>query len=63
MGFMLSSPRERRYADLPIIVPEVKGCILQSANTILDVGGREVGARVLLVFKKHFKVYQNMNYY
>jgi len=49
-------PGERRYADLPIIVPEVKGCILQSAGyTILDVGGEEVGARVLACFQEAFQ--------
>lgn len=37
-----------RFADLPILLPQVKG-LLQSDNqmSILDVGGDEVGSRVL----------------
>lgn len=47
---------ERRYADLPIIVPEIKGCILNSPGyTVLDVGGEEIGARVLACFQDAFE--------
>jgi len=37
-----------QYADLPILLPQVKG-LLQDPNTlsVLDVGGDEVGSRVL----------------
>ncbi len=36
------------YADLPIILPQVKGAIEgHQGKTILDVGGDDVGARVL----------------
>ncbi len=39
---------EHRYADLPIIVPEIKGLIASNPGiTILDVGGEDVGAKVL----------------
>jgi hypothetical protein len=42
------SAEGHQYADLPILLPEVKG-LVQDRNTraILDVGGDEVGARVL----------------
>jgi hypothetical protein len=37
-----------RYADLPIILPEIKGAIQKYAGkVIIDVGGDEVGTRVL----------------
>jgi CheY-like chemotaxis protein len=37
-----------RYADLPIILPEIKGAIERfDGKVILDVGGDDVGARVL----------------
>lgn len=39
---------EQRHADLPIIVPEVKGVIKKSDGwVILDVGGDDAGSRVL----------------
>jgi hypothetical protein len=45
---MPRSPEGHEFADLPILLPEVKG-LVQDAGTraILDVGGDEVGARVL----------------
>ena len=47
---------ERRYADLPIIVPEIKGAISNSPGyTILDVGGEDVGARVLAYLSEAFR--------
>ncbi len=37
-----------RYADLPIILPEIKaGLINRTGTVILDVGGDDAGARVL----------------
>ncbi|NUM34441.1 MAG: hypothetical protein HUU50_07845 [Candidatus Brocadiae bacterium] len=48
---------ERRYADLPILVPEIKGLIQSpSGYTILDVGGEDTGARVLSYFQEAFQV-------
>ena len=41
-------PGELSYADTPSIVPEIKGAIEQNrGKLILDVGGDDVGARVL----------------
>ncbi len=41
-------PGDQRHADLPIIVPEIKGAIdRHEGQVILDVGGDDVGARVL----------------
>ena len=45
----MGAPRDgQQHADLPILLPEVKG-LLQDPGTlsVLDVGGDEVGARVL----------------
>lgn len=37
-----------QYADLPILMPEIKGLILDpEVNAVLDVGGDAVGSRVL----------------
>ena len=48
-GVRLIAPEgERFYADLPIIVPEVRGALRDPAQrVILDVGGDDTGARVL----------------
>lgn len=44
------------YADLPIIVPEIKGAVIeQNGYVILDVGGDDVGARVLSSLAGSFK--------
>lgn len=44
----LNPPGGYRYADLPIILPEIKGAIEQHrGKLVLDVGGDDVGARVL----------------
>jgi len=41
------------YADLPIIIPEIKGLFENPENkAIIDVGGDKVGARVLPSFGK-----------
>ncbi|MEW5984143.1 MAG: cobalamin biosynthesis protein CbiA [Acidobacteriota bacterium] len=44
-------PDDRLYADLPILVPEVRGAVGRAAaggrRVIMDVGGADVGARVL----------------
>lgn len=51
-GITLVVPQDDRfYADLPIIVPEVRGAIGRAmaggGRAIVDVGGADVGARVL----------------
>ncbi len=51
-GIQLVAPwDEFAHADLPIVVPEVRGAVGQAAaglrHVIFDVGGAEVGARVL----------------
>jgi hypothetical protein len=47
---------ERCSADLPIILPQVKGAIEnQSERVILDVGGDDVGARVMSSMADAFK--------
>jgi hypothetical protein len=41
-------PGDLRWADLPIILPEIKGMLARrTGRTVLDVGGDPVGARVL----------------
>ena len=49
LGIKPLNPRGAlEHADLPIILPEVKGAIENSDDTlILDVGGDDVGARVV----------------
>lgn len=52
LGIDLVVPgNDRLYADLPILVPEVRGAVGRAAagerRVILDVGGADVGARVL----------------
>lgn len=49
LGVVPIIPRgEQRHADLPIIVPEIRGSIdRHEGQVILDVGGDDVGARVL----------------
>lgn len=45
----------QHYADLPIILPEVKGAIEQRQGVlVLDVGGDDVGARVLSSLSESF---------
>jgi len=51
-GITLVVPQDDRfYADLPIVVPEVRGAVGRAmagqGRAILDVGGAEVGSRVL----------------
>jgi len=51
-GITLVVPQDDRfYADLPIVVPEVRGAIGRAmagrGRAILDVGGADVGSRVL----------------
>lgn len=46
---------EKVWADLPIILPEIKGTLAHPQGTVvLDVGGDDIGARVLGVFKTVF---------
>jgi hypothetical protein len=42
-------PGEQVYADLPIVVPEIKGMLVPGDDvfSLFDVGGDEVGARML----------------
>lgn len=52
----LVPPGEQLQADLPIIIPEVKGAIEQHEGyLILDVGGDDVGSRVLSSLSDAFK--------
>jgi signal recognition particle GTPase len=48
-GIRVINPEgDYQAADLPIILPEIRGAVLQGEGTlILDVGGDDVGARVL----------------
>ncbi len=47
-GIRLVAPEgDRFYADLPILVPEVRGLARGGGRVIFDVGGHDVGARVL----------------
>ncbi|HKK21690.1 MAG TPA: cobalamin biosynthesis protein CbiA [candidate division Zixibacteria bacterium] len=49
LGIRAITPKGAHFfADLPIIVPEIKGAVEEHAGkVILDVGGDDVGARVL----------------
>ncbi len=49
MGIRAIHPKGgEQYADLPIILPDIKAGIVQNSGTmVLDVGGDDVGARVL----------------
>ena len=50
---------EMHHAELPIILPEIRGVIEQPQGvTILDVGGDDDGARVLAGFAESFKDYE-----
>ena len=57
-GVRVISPHgEMGYADLPIILPEIRGVIEKSAGkVIVDVGGDDVGARVLSSMADAFMV-------
>ncbi|MEJ5165822.1 MAG: hypothetical protein WHV67_02195 [Thermoanaerobaculia bacterium] len=47
---------DRLYADLPILMPQVKSLILQKDNfLIFDVAGDPEGARVLSIFSEDIK--------
>jgi hypothetical protein len=51
-GIRLVAPQDDRfYADLPIVVPEVRGAIGRAmagqGRAVVDVGGADVGSRVL----------------
>ena len=48
-------PGGQRYADLPILLPQVRGLLQDTAvMSILDVGGDEVGSRVLSALSTSF---------
>lgn len=52
---VISPGGENFWADLPIILPEVKGHIIKSDGTlILDVGGDDMGAKVLSHLSEDF---------
>jgi hypothetical protein len=57
-GIEVIAPRDGlRHADLPIILPEIKGMIEKGrGRTVLDVGGDPVGARVLSSLAGSFDV-------
>ncbi len=52
---VIAPPGEQFHADLPIILPEIKGLLLRTDGTaVLDVGGDDAGARVLRSFAGSF---------
>lgn len=52
----LVPPGEHALADLPIIIPEIKGAIQANEGTlVLDVGGDDAGSRVLSSLANAFK--------
>jgi MinD-like ATPase involved in chromosome partitioning or flagellar assembly len=59
-GIRLLAPEgEMHHAELPIILPELRGAIEQPQGvTILDVGGDDVGARVLGSFAHFLRDYE-----
>lgn len=60
-------PKELLQADLPVLSPAVSGIIRQSGQlTVLDVGGEDVGAKVLATLAdslrgKHIRMLQVVN--
>jgi len=56
LGIRAINPKGSQfYAELPIILPEIKGAIQQHDGfVVLDVGGDDVGARVLSSFADAF---------
>jgi len=53
---VVSPGGEKFWADLPIILPEVKGLIQRGEGTlVLDIGGDDLGARVLSHLKDEFR--------
>jgi len=59
-GIRVIAPEgEMHHAELPIILPEIRGVIAQPQGvTILDVGGDDVGARVLSGLSGSFRSYE-----
>jgi hypothetical protein len=59
-GIRVIAPRgELHHAELPIILPEIRGAIERPEGvTILDVGGDEDGARVLSSLVDAFSTYE-----
>jgi len=52
-------PGEQLHAELPILVPEIKGMLQRPDGTaLLDVGGDDVGARVLASFAGSFGAHE-----
>ena len=60
VGIDVVAPQgERFFADLPIILPEIKGLFQDPQGTaIFDVGGDDVGARVLRSFEGYISNYE-----
>ena len=61
-------PSEKVSADLPILLPEVRGMLYPPPATVslFDVGGDEVGSRVLSTFRPalregHYELWQVIN--
>ncbi len=60
-------PRGFQWADLPIVLPEIKGMLDQPGSIVIfDVGGDDIGARMLssfapLVLSKRYKMLQVVN--
>jgi hypothetical protein len=56
-GIEVVAPRDDlKHADLPIILPEIKGLLEKTeGRTVLDVGGDPVGARVLSSLAESFR--------
>ncbi len=53
---MILPPEELLQADLPVLSPQVAGAIRKTGGlTILDVGGDQVGARVLAALSDAFR--------
>lgn len=49
-------PGDQQYADLPILVPEIKGILQdESVDAVLDVGGDAAGCRVLAALAASFR--------
>ena len=59
-GIRVLAPRgEMHHAELPIILPEIRGAIQHSDGvTLLDVGGDDDGARVLASLARSFGEYE-----
>jgi len=56
---VIAPPGEQVHAELPILLPEIKGTLQRADGTaLLDVGGDDVGARVLASFAGFFGAHE-----